>query len=62
VNFALADAARWSEASVQAALTASAALRNSDPARFREILAQDPWLPILDPVTGAVLPVFVLLD
>ena len=59
VNFALADAAAWSEPDVQAAIAASRALRDSDPDAYGQILSENPWMPLEDPITGEAVPVFV---
>ena len=59
VNFALADAAAWSEPDVQAAIAASRALRESDPDTYRRILSENPWMPLEDPITSEAVPVFV---
>ena len=59
VNFALADAAAWSQPDVQAAIVASRALRESAPDTYRRILSENPWMPLEDPITGEAVPVFV---
>ena len=62
VNFALADAEAWSLPDAQAALAASLSLRDSDPDAYGQVLAEHPWIPVEDPVSGQVVAVAVLLN
>lgn len=58
-NFGLPDEAAWMDAGVQAALSASRGLRQSDAVAFAAILAERPWMPIEDPVSGETVPVSI---
>ncbi len=61
VNFAWPDVSAWSQANVQTAISESRALRDGDLNTYNRILAENPWIPVEDPVTGESVAAFVLL-